>query len=223
MIIADVIKSSTALKATLAGVQRKFSVGLGIKRFIYTAHNNPKQGLRAAFGSTDYPYGWFKCTTLSLDTERANMANLGRFGSGLSLSVSESSASIVQNFYFPVTMQVDCEVKFNALEPGLLFIQQVLLASPTKMLNFEVHMPSDKWTVEVVNDGNSMPMPNIEDLDDGSTPGSYTIQFQLTVKTKIGFNTETAKINNQGEVLMDVSLDTGDDLEYKIPVKVNKE
>lgn len=222
MRINKVINSGTALRATLAGIQRKFSVGLGLERFVMSMHNNPKQQLRAAFGSTNYPYGWFKCSSIALDKERANIANIARFTSGHKISITDSNATITMNHYFPVTIQCECQVKFDNYEKGLLFIQQILIASPVKLLNFEILMPSDKWTVEIANEGDMVPMPVIDDLDDGSTPGTYSIDFTLTVKTKIGFNREAAKINNAGEVLVDYELDTGTDLKAEAYIDVSK-
>jgi hypothetical protein len=56
------------------------------------------------------------------------------------------------------------------------------------------------------SDGDNVPLPQDVDLDEGSTPGSVTLQFSMTMKTKIGFSREGAKINNDGAVTVDLDI-----------------
>ncbi len=213
--LEGLLKNSTSLKATIFGFQRQFRQGFGLKRFVWSVHNNPKQGIRATNNqSTDYPYGWFKLPTMTFDRELLpNPKNVSRHGSGWALGrvtqdgLADTNAIIVTNYYFPVTLQGTLYVKFMDVDQALLFNQQLLIASISELLGFSIEMPSAKWSVRVLVDGDSVPMPNIEDLDEGSTPGSFELEIPITIKTKIGFNMEQAKINNYGEVTDDIKID----------------
>lgn len=208
--ISGMLRNSTSLRATIFGLQRQIRQGFQFKRFVWSVHNNPKQGIRALNNqSTEYPYGWFKLPTMAFDREVGpNAKNIGRFGSGWALGTAEdvANAVVLKNFYFPVTIQGTMYMKFMDVNQALLFCQQILLASITEMLGFKITMPTDSWTVRVLID-DSIPLPNIEDLDDGSTPGSFELEIPITIKTKIGFNLEQAKINNYGEVTEQVEID----------------
>lgn len=217
MSIKDMIQNSTSLKATILGIQRQFKNGYGLNRFVWSVHNNPKQGIRALNAqSTDYPYGWFKLNSMAFNRELlANPKSAGRFGTGWALTPDPSNAIVVTNYYFPVILSAEATVKFMQIDDALAFIQQFLIASVVELMAFEVIMASTKFTVRVLLDGDSVPLPNIEDLDDGSTPGSFDIVIPLTIQTKIGFSTDQAKINNYGEVTVDTHIDTDADMVHK--------
>ena len=211
--LSGMLRNSTALRATIFGFQRQFRQGFGLKRFVWSVHNNPKQGIRATNNqSTDYPYGWFKIPTMAFDRELlSNPKSVSRFGSGWSIGQQDgTNAIVVTNYYFPVTLQGSLYVKFMNIDQALLFVQQLLIASISELLSFKIQMPTSEWTVRVLVDGDSVPLPNIEDLDDGSTPGSFELEIPVTIKTKIGFNLEQAKINNYGEITEYVQIDMDD-------------
>ncbi|QZE56336.1 hypothetical protein pEaSNUABM40_00140 [Erwinia phage pEa_SNUABM_40] len=207
--LAGMLKNSTSLKATIFGFQRQFRQGFNLKRFVWSVHNNPKQGIRATNNySTDYPYGWFKLPTMAFDRELlGNPKNVSRHGSGWAIGEHDTNAIVVTNYYFPVTLSGTLFVKFMNVDQALLFSQQLLIASISELLSFKIIMPTAEWTVRVQVEGDSIPLPNIEDLDDGSTPGSFELEIPITIKTKIGFNLEQAKINNYGEITEDIEID----------------
>lgn len=209
MSIKDMVGNSTSLKATILGIQRQFRNGFGLTRFVWSTHNNPKQGIRALNAqSTDYPYGWVRFNSMAFNRElMQNAKNAGRFGTGWAISEDPDNAIVVQNYYFPVTIGAEATVKFMSIDQALAFIQQFLIASVVELMAFEVQMATTKFTVRVLLDGDSIPLPYIEDLDDGSTPGSFDIVIPLTIQTKIGFSTDQAKINNYGDVTLETKLD----------------
>lgn len=209
MSIKDMVQNSTSLKATIFGIQRQFRNGYGLQRFVWTVHNNPKQGIRALNAqSTDYPYGWIKFNSIAFNRElMTNPKSAGRYGTGWALNEDPDNAIVVQNYYFPVTISAEATVKFMSIDDALAFIQQFLIASVVELMAFEIRMASTTFTVRVLLDGESIPMPYIEDLDEGSTPGSFDIVLPLTIQTKIGFSTDQAKINNYGDITMNTKLD----------------
>lgn len=206
--LAGMLKNSTSLKATIFGFQRQFRQGFNLKRFVWSVHNNPKQGIRATNNqSTDYPYGWFKLPTMAFNRdESVPVKNIARHGSGWALGNDGTNAIVVTNYYFPVTLTGSLFVKFMNIDEALLFVQQALIAGLTDLMSFSIEMPTAKWTVRVKLD-DSIPLPNIDDLDDGSTPGSFELEIPITIHTKIGFNMEQAKINNYGEITDSVEID----------------
>ena len=206
--IAGMLSSSTSLRATIFGFQRQFRQGFGLKRFVWSVHNNPKQGIRATNNqSTDYPYGWFKLPNIAFNRdESVNVKNIARHGSGWALGKDDTNAIVVTNYYFPVTLTGSLFVKFMNIDQALLFIQQAMIAGLTDLMSFSIEMPTAKWTARVKLD-DSLPMPNIDDLDDGSTPGSFELEIPITIHSKIGFNMEQAKINNYGEITENVEID----------------
>ncbi|QYW03445.1 hypothetical protein pEaSNUABM34_00143 [Erwinia phage pEa_SNUABM_34] len=207
--ITGLMKNSTSLRTSIFGVQRQLCRGFGLKRFVWSVHNNPKQGIRANNNqSTEYPYGWFKLSTIAFDRELlGNPKNVARFGSGWAMGKDDTNAIVVTNYYFPVTMSGSFFIKFMDIDQALLFTQQLLIASITELLSFKIEMPTSAWTVRVLLDGDSIPMPAIDNLDEGSTPGSFELEIPFSIKTKIGFNLEQAKINNYGEVSENVEID----------------
>lgn len=208
--IAGLMKNSSSLRASIFGVQRQMRQGFGLKRFVWSVHNNPKQGIRATNNqSTEYPYGWFKLPTIAFDRElMPNPKTIARFGSGWAMGTTgDTNAIVVTNYYFPVTLNGSFFIKFMDIDQALLFTQQLLIASITELLSFQIDMPASKWTVRVLLDGDSIPMPTIDNLDEGSTPGSFELEIPFSIKTKIGFNLEQAKINNYGEVTENVEID----------------
>lgn len=207
--LAGMMRNSTSLRATLFGFQRQFRQGFELKRFVWSVHNNPKQGIRATNNqSTDYPYGWFKTPTMTFNREESvNIKNIARFGSGWAMGEKDgTNAIVVANYYFPVTLTGSLYLKFMNIDQALLCVQQLLIAGLTDLLSFSIEMPTTKWTVRVKLD-DSIPLPNIDDLDDGSTPGSFELEIPFTIYTKIGFNLEQAKINNYGEITENVEID----------------
>ncbi|AWY08413.1 hypothetical protein HOT49_gp139 [Erwinia phage vB_EamM_Alexandra] len=208
--ISGLLKNSTSLRATLFGFQRQFRQGFQLKRFVWSVHNNPKQGIRATNNqSTDYPYGWFKLPNIAFNREEsANVKTIARHGSGWAIGTDEdgTNAIVVTNYYFPVTLTGSLFLKFMDVNQALLCIQQLMIAGLTDLMSFSIEMPTSKWTVRVKLD-DSLPMPNIDDLDEGSTPGSFELEIPITIMTKIGFNMEQAKINNYGEVTENVEID----------------
>lgn len=207
--LSGMLKSSTSLRASIFGFQRQFRQGFNLKRFVWSVHNNPKQGIRATNNqSTEYPYGWFKLPTMAFDRElMSNPKTAARHGTGWAIGEQDTNAIVVNNYYFPVTLQGSLYMKFMNIDQALLFTQQLLIASISELLSFSIEMPTTKWTVRVQVDGDSVPLPNIDDLDEGSTPGSFELEIPITIKTKIGFNLEQAKINNYGEVTDSIEID----------------
>lgn len=201
------IENSALLKATLAGVQRTVRTTLGIDRFVLSVNNNPKQGIRSLFGSTDYPYGWAKFPTISLDAETAMLKGIARRGSGWGTGKIDSSATVKINHYFPAKLTMDCYVKFQQYDDVLVFAQLLLIASAGDLLNFKISLPTEEIHVKTKVEGNSLTVPQIDDLEEGSTPGTYEFQFALAIDTKIGFSRDIAKINNEGTIQINTELD----------------
>ncbi|QZE59044.1 hypothetical protein MPK64_gp141 [Erwinia phage pEa_SNUABM_16] len=206
--VAGLLKNSTSLRATIFGFQRQFRQGFGLKRFVWSVHNNPKQGIRATNNqSTDYPYGWFKLPTMAFNREESvNIKNIARHGSGWAIGSDGTNAVVVTNYYFPITLTGSLYLKFMNIDQALLCVQQLMVAGLTDLMSFSIEMPTAKWTVRVKID-DSIPLPNIDDLDEGSTPGSFELEIPITIMTKIGFNMEQAKINNYGEITENVEID----------------
>jgi hypothetical protein len=205
MDVTALVTNGSPLYAALSGVQQRFKNVLGLKRFVFTVHNNPKQALRAVFGSTDYPYGWFKATGLTVDRDAANIKTILRRGSGVALA-TDTSATVMINHYIPVTVPIECEVHLVSVADALVFASQFLIASSADLMDFVIFAGTTRWTVSLKSDGDNVPLPQDVDLDEGSTPGSVTLQFSMTMKTKIGFSREGAKINNDGAVTVDLDI-----------------
>jgi len=205
MDITSLVTNSSPLYAALSGVQQRFKNVLNLKRFVFTVHNNPKQALRSVFGSTDYPYGWFKATGITIDRDNANIKTILRRGSGIALA-TDTSATVIVNHYIPVTVPIECEIHFKSVAEALVFASQFLIASAADLMDFVIFAGTTRWTVSLKSDGDNIPLPQDVDLDEGSTPGSVTLQFSLTMKTKIGFSREGAKLNNEGTVSVNLDI-----------------
>ena len=199
MNIADMMVEGSPLYVTLAGIQQRFSNVLKLTRFALAVTNNYKQGLRSAFGGTEYPYGVFKPSSISLDRDVANLKTISRHGSGIAMG-QETSASVTINHFYPVKMAVNVTINVLNYEDALTLVPQILIASAAGLFDFKISSGATSWTCLVALDGDSIPLPSDIDIDDGSTPGSMSVEFSLTVSTKIGFSRQGAKINNEGIV-----------------------
>lgn len=210
----EALKRSSSLDATIYGVTQRLIQVLGIKNLVHTMHNNPKQGIRATEDPfANYPHAWYRIQTMNYQVEAGGLPkNIGRFGSGWSITKRNgegaTNAIVFNNHYFPVTLNLTLTARFMQTAEALTFIQKVLIGSATEMMSFEIEMPTTRWTVRVLNEGNSVPFPNIEDLDNASSdPGVMEIEIPFIVMTKIGFNMELAKINNLGEITQNYEVD----------------
>lgn len=199
MNIADMLVEGSPLYVTLSGIQQRFSNVLKLNRFALAVTNNYKQGLRSAFGGTEYPYGVFKPSNIALDRETANLKTISRHGSGLAMG-QETSASTIVNYFYPVKMTANVTISVLNYEDALTLVPQILIASAAGLFDFKIGSGTTEWTCLVSLDGDSVPLPTDIDIDDGSTPGSMAIEFSLTISTKIGFARQGAKINNAGIV-----------------------
>lgn len=194
---------SGSVFATMSGVQTMMREVLGLKRFALSTNDNPKQGVRNAFGSTEFPYGWFKLTTVALKRDGILLKNVGRFGSGFAMN-HESSATISRNYQFPSTISLECVVKFEAYKDAVAFATNLILSSALEMLAFSIETSTYKTLVSVILDGDSVSMPTETSMNDGGTPGSPEITFSLTISTQFSFTREGAKINDAGAVTYNV-------------------
>lgn len=201
------IDSSPLIKAALSGVQRTVRTVLGVERFILSVNNNPKQGVRSTFGSTDYPYGWCKFPTIMLDADKAMLKGIARRGSGWGIGHTDTSATTKINHYFPARLNLECFIKFQQYDDVLAFAQLLLISSVSDLLNFKINLPTEVIHVKVFVDGNNISLPQIDDLEEGATPGTFEFTFSLTVDTKIGFSRDIAKINNEGVIELNTELD----------------
>lgn len=196
------------LELTLAGFISVFKQVLGVRNFGQQFHNNWKQMLRATTG-TQYPYGGFKITTATLGHDK-NLVNMARVGTGQGLSSRASNTGITRAHLFPVTLQLDCVIKFNDPVAAQMWAIASAIMFSTRQLSFQLGYGPDTWTVTCTANGDqsaTVSMPFCEDLNDSaaSTPGSVEVAFQLQVDTKIGFYYEVAKVNNDGAISMSVT------------------
>ena len=194
---------------TLLGIRKRFETVFGIENFTQSFHNNWKQALRAADkkGTASYPYGFFKVTNIQPEGEK-NIVNMARVGTGRVISPDGNNATVTKLFLFPVKLSLDCEVKFSDAMEAQQFALSLAVLLNTRTLSFSQMYLGDTWTCLVTGSGGgnsaAVTPPVIEDLNDGSTPGTTSVPFQLEISTKIGFKRDVAKLNNYGIVNMRV-------------------
>lgn len=202
--LIDIATFALAVK----GVRERFEKMLGVKNFTMQYHNNWKQGLRATRAKgTDYPYGGFKITQFELDGAQFNFKNMARAGTGESVTVDNSNTSIRKFFLFPVKLSFECVVKFSDPKEAWRFDMALAVLMATGRLDFKVAYGGDTYQTRITfGSGNSasVPAPYIDDLNEGSTPGTSEISFSLTVETKIGFYRDVSKLNNYGAVTLTI-------------------
>ena len=193
---------------SIKGVRDRFQRMLGVKNFTMQYHNNWKQGLRATRAAgTDYPYGGFKVTQFELDGSQFNFKNMARAGTGESVTVDNSNTSIRKFYLFPVKLSLECVVKFSDPKDAWRFDMALAVMIATGRLDFKVMYGGDSYQASVtLGSGNSasVPAPFIDDLNEGSTPGTSEIAFSITLETKIGFYRDVSKLNNYGAVTLSI-------------------
>lgn len=186
------------LMFTIEGLKQSFAAKLGVNNLAWAFHNNWKQSLRASKADgTAYPHGNFKLSGVEVGND-VNLKNMSRVGTGRNTTVTQNNASIREFFMFPVRLSFDFEVKFQDVKQGIKFAMAANVLVAISELSFFVNYMGDRWNVRVSIGGAStasIPFPVIEDLNEGSTPGTAAITFQLTVDTKIGFVRDINRIN----------------------------
>lgn len=214
----------------LVGLQRQFNAVLGVSNMTQQFHQNWKQGLRASkpMGQgTNYPYGWFKLTSIVPDGDR-NIVNMARAGTGRVLLGEANNSSIGRTYLFPITVSLDCAVKFDDSAAAVHFCSYLAIILSLRLVSFDINYKGTKWQAEVSGgsgQSTSVSIPTVEDLNDGSTPGTVTVEFQLSIRTKCGFVREVAKLNNLGVVQMNVierTTSTGFEIEVAPENEVDK-
>ena len=194
---------------TLLGIRKRFEKVFGVDNFTQSFHNNWKQALRAADAkaTASYPYGFFKVTNIQPEGEK-NIVNMARVGTGKAISSDGNNATVTKLFMFPVKLSLECEVKFSDAIDAQQFAVALSILLNTRTLSFSVMYLGDTWTCTVTGSGGgnsaAVTPPVIEDLNDGTTPGTSSVPFQLEISTKIGFKRDVAKLNNYGIVNMRV-------------------
>lgn len=194
---------------TLLGLRKRFETVFGIENFTQSFHNNWKQALRASDPKAvaTYPYGFFKVTNIQPEGEK-NIVNMARVGTGKVISPDGNNATVTKLFLFPVKLSIECEVKFSDAVSAQQFALALSILLNTRTLSFSQMYLGDTWTCMVTGSGGgnsaAITPPVIEDLNDGSTPGTCSVPFQLEISTKIGFKRDVAKLNNHGIVNMRV-------------------
>lgn len=197
----DMVNGVT-LSASFDGLSKKFQDMFHLNAFPMSTTNNQKRQVELKVGGkpANLPYGWFKPTTIDMNMDQSNINSIAKYGSGS--TVNQNTSTLKKSHFFPCRIPIECVVRFKEFKEALLFVEKMLIAMPTKVLNFELHIGGDKWTVGIDQAGSSsMPFPLIDDIDnpDGAY---YELSFSLTMGTKVGFMVDVAKLNNNGEVTM---------------------
>ena len=194
---------NTLLNASLTGFANKIREMFELNVFALNIANNPKRAVEIHNGGkpANLPYGWYTPSTLDLDTGNNNLTNISRYGSSIAVPNGETS-TLKQSYFFPCNIPLDIVVRFDEQAAATIFAQRMIVALPAKLLNFELEISAvqDKFTVVVDSGGSySIPFPKIDDIDN---PNGlyYEIQFNLTLKTKIGILRDVAKLNNNGTI-----------------------
>ena len=200
--MARLVDPATLL-LTIRGVKARLEEVLGVSNFSLQFHNNWKQGLRASKAEgTNYPHGGFKMTNITI-TEN-NAKNMMRVGTGDGVRGDVNNAIISRSFLVPAKLSLECEIKFQDVQEAMMFSAAASLFISGGVLGFKIEYgDSVEWHCNVTVGGSqpaSMPMPVIDDLNEGSTPGTAGISFSLEVSTKIGFIRDVSKLNIYGEV-----------------------
>lgn len=205
--MARIIDPATLL-LTVRGLKEMFNSVLGVENFSLQFHNNWKQGLRASKKTgTDYPHGGFKITTLNV-TEN-NLKNMMRVGTGDGVVAGANNNAVIQrSFLVAALLNCEVEIKFQDVQEAMMFSAAASIFLSCGMLSFQVAYGRNTWSCEVKlsGGGHSMPMPMIDDLNEGSTPGTAAVSFSLDVTTKIGFIRDVSKINNYGKVQFNAAV-----------------
>lgn len=203
--LEGVEKTNVPLMATFVGFKKSFQARFGIEKFPMVMHDNPRKAVVRAYGSSKYPYGYFRMTELNLNDDRNTFQNIRRFGSGVSIKDLED-ALVQKSFMFPTKVNVECKYLDDDPIRVLNFIQKLAIFNSCRLLSFDISLPgSETWNVNVVSNqkGAAIPVP-VEDDDD--KPTVYEIDFSYELETKIGFEKIVAKINNAGKITTNVEL-----------------
>lgn len=205
MLLIDELTQS-ALMTALYGTKRVFEKQLKLRGVQYVFNNDHKFSLRKKTNPV-YPYAYFAITNILINRDSANVKNLAREGISNNWNnfrgpVSGATKSTV-NQYFMFPAELTCELHYisDDIRNIIKFIETSLLLAFTNTLNFRTTMNEEvAWITAISIDASSISVPEY-DLESADSPGASEIVIPFTVKTRIGFVRDTARVNSDRPVL----------------------
>lgn len=160
--------------------------------------------LRAAestLTTTTEDYAWYRISSINLDTDSQVNKNMARFGYGQVLD-DELNNAIGTIHLYNAKLQLECHFICGDLKDLLSFVTRMLIMVAGRHFDYELSLSGQTWNVSPIFD-TDFSIPDM-DRESETLPRRFDLSFNCTIATKIGFIKPVPKINNAGELTINV-------------------
>lgn len=197
----------THLFASFAGIRRVFKRFFKLEELPFVHNNDLKIMQRAKFEPT-YPYAYVSITSMGISENNIDVARVRRHGGGH--TVTEANSTLTKHYFFPITLKLELHYITDSFIDAIQFISEALILSQTKVLTFTLKTGHVQGFVTITAESKDLQLPRA-DKENEVDPESFDIVLNFSVDTWTGVSRETAKVNNRGEVEMNVNIATDAD------------
>lgn len=194
----------THLFASFAGIRRVFKRFFKLKELPFVHSNDVKVMQRAKF-EPSYPYAYVSITSMGISENNIDVARVRRHGGGHTVHLANST--LTKHYFFPITLKVELHFITDDFLKAIQFMSEALILSQTKVLTFTLRTGDVEGFVTITPETKDLQLPRA-DKENEVDPESFDIVCNFSIDTWTGVSRETAKVNNNGEVELNVSIVT---------------
>lgn len=197
----------THLFASFAGIRRVFKRFFKLKELPFVHSNDVKVLQRGKF-EPSYPYAYVSITSMGISENSVDAARIRRHGGGHTCNTANST--LTKHYFFPITLKIELHFITDDFLKAIQFMSEALILSTTKVLTFTLRTGSVEGFVTITPETKDLQLPRA-DKENEVDPESFDIVCNFSIDTWTGVSRETAKVNNAGEVELNVHIATDAD------------
>jgi hypothetical protein len=197
----------THLFASFAGIRKVFKRFFKLSELPFVHSNDVKVLQRGKF-EPSYPYAYVSITSMGISENNVDVARIRRHGGGH--TVHQANSTLTKHYFFPITLKVELHFITDDFLKAIQFMSEALILSQTKVLTFTLRTGDVEGFVTITPESKDLQLPRA-DKENEVDPESFDIVCNFSIDTWTGVSRETAKVNNNGEVELNVSIATDAD------------
>jgi hypothetical protein len=197
----------THLFASFAGIRKVFKRFFKLSELPFVHSNDVKVLQRGKF-EPSFPYAYVSITSMGISENNVDVARIRRHGGGH--TVHQANSTLTKHYFFPITLKVELHFITDDFLKAIQFMSEALILSQTKVLTFTLRTGDVEGFVTITPESKDLQLPRA-DKENEVDPESFDIVCNFSIDTWTGVSRETAKVNNNGEVELNVSIATDAD------------
>lgn len=149
-----------------------------------------------------YPFAYFSIQRIGIVRDHVATKTISRSGRGFSLDEIENSL-IKKAYLFPSQITVELHYVTNDIIRAIDFSTRALLVAATGKMNSRVEQDGASWIVGIEFSDYAIDIPRA-DKELEEDPEGFDLALNCIINTNLGVMRPVAKINNRGEVTVNV-------------------